>query len=588
LKNILKLDEKHAGAHLAIAHLIVDATVLAKDISLHQKASDHFKRAEELINLDGKTLPPESLWKWGVCDFYFGKFSEEPLDLKNASIKFKQAFERGFRHSGFLVDYGSLLLELGTMTRNKELFLQSTEMLRQSLEIDGDNAQGWLRLALAYKVLYVLTQDFAYFEKSDHSFVAAARLMDDNLLLWVNWGDLLAKEGFSVRDPQLLSAGIDKLQRALTIDPKSNQIRMRIADATMHLGIIDDDFECLKFTLSILRELEAQESNNIHFLSLYGECLVQLGRYFGDTSYYQEGIKKIEEGLKWENDNPGLWHVLGMAYLSLGDLDGNIKSYDQAAKFLSQANRCAAGPIPEWLNQHGVALMKMGESGEDPHLIRSAMDKFEQAVNVFQRAGGGHPDPEWVYNFGVALDYLGEFESDPRHYERSIAVLGRLLEQYPSFCHVKYNLAQALFHLGDAVGELDPLEKAEELYEELLQEDPDAEFVLDDYSYSLMVQGDLLQSSGHGFLQAKACFEKAESMLLESVRHGSAGANYFLACLYALLGRYNEALSFLERAKQQKALPSIHEIMDDEWFDEMRDMPEFRLFIAGLRENPSD
>lgn len=584
LKNILKLDEKHAAAHLALAHMIVDSTITAKDISLHQKASDHFKRADDLLALEGKSLPPESLWKWGVCDFYFGKFSEEPLDLKNAFLKFKKAYEKDLRASGFMVDYGSLLLELGTMTRNKELFLQSVEILKQSLETHGDNPQGWLRLALAYKVLYVWTQDFAFFEKADHSFVAAARLMDDNVLLWVNWGDLLAKEGFGVRDTQLLNLGIEKLERAHSLDPRNTQIKLRIADATMHLGVLEDDFESLKQALGMIREVEPQELNNVQFLSLYGECLVQLGRYFGDSSYYYEGIKKIEEGLKLQNDNPTLWHVLGMAYMALGDLDSDIKSYDQAAKFISQAIRCAPALIPEWLNEQGVALMKMGENTQDPHLIRSAMDKFELAVNTFQKAGGGHPDPEWIYNFGVALDYLGEFEGDPRHYERSIAVLGRLLEQYPNFYHIKYNLAQALFHLGDVVGEIEPLEKASELYEELMNDDPDAEFVLDDFGYSLIVQGDLLQDSGHGFLQAKSCFEKAESLLLESVRLGSANANYFLASLYSLLGRYNEAIAFLERSKLRNAIPSVQALLEDEWFDDMRDLPEFRLFLEGFTE----
>lgn len=588
LKNVLKLDEKHASAHLALAHLIIETTPAAKDMSIYQKAYDHFKRADELFSLENKQLPGESMWKWGICDFFFAKFSEEPVDLRNAYHKFKKAFELGLITPGFLVDFGSLLIELGSMTRGKDHLLHAVEILKVALENDGDHAQGWLRLALAYKVLYCWTRDFAYFEKSDHSFVAAARVLEDNILLWVSWGDLLAKEGFAVRDPQLLSLGIEKLQHALDLEPKSNQIKMRIADAIMHLGVLEDDYEFLKEALNLLSEVEKEEKGNIHFLSLMGDCYVQMGRYFSDANYYYEGIKKIEEGLKVENNNPGLWHVLGSAYLALGDLKAETKAYDQAAKFLSQAIRCSPIPNPEWWNEHGIALMKMGENQQDAQLIRSAIEKFEQAVYLFQKAGGGNPDPQWIYNFGVALDYLGEFENDPRHYERSIGILSRLLEQYPNFHHIKYNLAQALFHLGDAVGEVEPLEKAEELYEQIIQDDPDAEFVLDDFAYSLMVQGDLLQEAGHGFLKAKQCFERAETLLLESIRLGSTGANFFLASLYALTGRYSESIAFLERSKLCSVIPSVEALLVDQWFAEMRELPEFRLFIGTLNQENSN
>jgi tetratricopeptide (TPR) repeat protein len=584
LKSVLKLDEKHAAAHLALAHLIVDTSTKFKDISHHQKASDHFKRAEELYQLENRALPAESYWKWGICDFFFANFSEEPIDLKNASDKFKKAHDQGLVNGSFLVDYGSLLTELGSMMRNKELILQAAELLKQGLENDGENPHGWLRLALAYKVVYAWTLDYSFFEKADHSFVAAARVLGDNIVLWINWGDLLAKEGFGVRDAQVLNAGIEKIERALMLDPTSSQIKLRLADAVMHLGRIEEDLDALKHALSLLQEVESEEKNNVHFVSLMGDCLVQLGRYFGDASYYREAIQIIEERLKEENNNPILWHVLAMAYMALGDLKTDHKAYDQAAKFYGQAIRTAPTPIPEWLNEQGIALMKIGEASQDPYYIRSAMEKFERAVFLFQKNGGGSPDPEWVYNFGAALSYLGEFEGDPKHFERAIAVLGRLLEQYPNFHYVKYNLAMALFHLGDMLGEIEPLEKAEELFEQVMQDDPDADFVLEDFGYALMVLGDLLEESGHGFLKAKACFEKAESLLLESVRLGSAQANYLLASLYALLGRYHESMHFLERAKQRSVLPPMATLLEDGWFEDMRDLPEFRLFLAGLPE----
>lgn len=241
-------------------------------------------------------------------------------------------------------------------------------------------------------------------------------------------------------------------------------------------------------------------------------------------------------------------------------------------------------PVPSWLNDLGVAEMRLGETFQDVKFIERAIQSFHKAINEHLQKAKDAPDPEWVYNLGVAYDFLAEFTGEPKYYERAIGILAKVVDQFPEFQGARYNLATALYHLGDAVGDIEPLEKAEELFEKLLEdeEQTDREYIMDDYGICLITMADLYEESGHGFLRAKACFERAESFLLESVRLGSQIGNYYLAFLFSLTERWDEAVHFLERCKGLNILPPVDILLQEEWFEELKEYPAFKVFVATL------
>ncbi|MEN9654944.1 MAG: hypothetical protein RL235_1056, partial [Chlamydiota bacterium] len=63
---------------------------------------------------------------------------------------------------------------------------------------------------------------------------------------------------------------------------------------------------------------------------------------------------------------------------------------------------------------------------------------------------------------------------------------------------------------------------------------------------------------------------------------GASGAYYQLACLYSILGRTDEAMSFIYKALDARALPPMEEFMDDEWLDNLRLTEPFNRFVQAL------
>ncbi len=586
LKSALKLDPKLAEAHLLIGSLLVDGIGSPQEIARFQEAADHFAKGSELKASCGGSLESEQLWKWGICDFYFAKHSEEPLDYKNSVDKLREVYNRGFRATPFLIDYGASLGELGILTGRHELLLEAVSVIHEGLEINERYPGGWTRLALLYKFLYEKSGDPAYFEKSDQSFVSAARLFSENPSLWVSWGDLLLKEGMYLRDSQMIASALDKFDHASQLDNSWSIPKARMADALLGLGELEEDYELMKEAHQILEEIRPTSEQIPEFYALLGSCYYQMGRYFSDASYFEKAIASIEKGLELTKSHASLWHLLANVYFAKGELDADLQSFEKAAKFSSQANRLHNGVNPNWLNDYGVALMKVGELTSDPQPLLLAVSKFQEAISFASKTFEDAVDPEWFYNMGAAFDYLGECTGEVKHYEHAIGILGRLLEQYPTHQHVRYNLALALFHLGDTIGELEPLERAEELFEEILNAKgfQDKDYIFEDYGLCLIVLGDLLVQSGEGFLRSKAAFERAESILLEAVRLGSRLANYHLSCLYALTERFEEAVYFLRRARTHQALPELEHLLQESWFDSMKENSEFKVFIATLTE----
>jgi hypothetical protein len=63
---------------------------------------------------------------------------------------------------------------------------------------------------------------------------------------------------------------------------------------------------------------------------------------------------------------------------------------------------------------------------------------------------------------------------------------------------------------------------------------------------------------------------------------GNVHAYYNLGCLHSLNNNHELAMHFLERAYVSDALPTLDDIIHDEWLDNMRDTDSFRNFISHL------
>lgn len=572
----------HATEKELLAQLLFE-----QGTQIMEKRGEHgFYQASDLFTKGAFLTRPskEILWKWGVCLYEIAKESEEASDLKLALNKFQEAQNEGLTHPHFLLDYGTALGEMGTLLSNPEMLMDAIYFLETSISKMGDNFVLWLRLACASKILYLMTADVSYFEKADQSFVAAARLLpsqeENEQELWINWAQLLIFEGKLTEDSDLLTTGLEKLYRVDQDHSHDWLILTTIADALTHLGIFEERYDYFKEAESALELALHKAPRNCDILCHLGHCLTNMGKYLSDPKPINKAIETLQRGVSQEKNNYYLWHSLAMAYFTLAELNQNQALYQKASRFFGEVVKLG-GDLPCYWNDWGVALMKIGEMTNEISIILEAVEKFEGAIQCFNRKGVGKADPDWFYNYGSALDWLGGCSANPHYFERAISILSRLLEQFPDFYHIRYNLALSLYHLGDLIGEVELLEKAIGQFESYLKEEPEDEVAFSDLGVTYLTLGEILQEEINNQLSIES-FAKADAYLSHAIALGHGRSNYYLACSHALKGDEETAIHFLERAKKQGALPTLDFLLEDDWMAPLLETESFKAFINRL------
>ncbi len=316
---------------------------------------------------------------------------------------------------------------------------------------------------------------------------------------------------------------------------------------------------------------------------IFGLCMNGYGRYFADSLYHRKALDKFHRAIELDSTDPLYWHSIAMTHLELfSDGEGNSE-IDKCLRAFSRAVEFNPKGWPQLWNDWGVALMKLGEFTGDKHYIEAALVKFENMLKTTSHSGYGEEDlnPEWLYNYGCALDFLGEFYIDQDYYEKAIHMLTRALQIDPQYHNARFNLAVALTHLAEVVGDIDLFLKAEEQFINVLKENDEEEFSWNEWGVMCMHAADLIAEDCFPD-KAKVWLEAAEPKLLQAVLLGSSIAIYNLACLYSLMGKLDQSLFYLEKAKTAGSLPPMETLIEDEWLDNIRETIEFREFLSRL------
>jgi tetratricopeptide (TPR) repeat protein len=577
----LKIDPSTGHRWTEKADLLMELAFLQNDFALFDDAFEMFSHAHKVYSAQGQNLPVEGLYRWGVCCYQIGKFSEEPLDFKIAIEKFREAFERGFDNVSFFFDYATALSDLGAAIGRIEFILESLDYLQKCLTDENIGAKAWLKMACVCKLLYVITHDPEYYTLADQGFFEAARSTSTELSLWVNWGQLLAHEGKSIRDPELINASLEKFEKADALHPNDPVVLSSWGDSLMHLGALEEKLELLKDAKEKIEIARGMLPDDLDMLCLHAHCLTQLGRYFFDERYILNGIEKFEEGLSKDKTSSVFWHGLATGHFILGEIHQDRVHFERAAKHCAESIAYGGETNAQYWNDWGLSLLRIGELTNDLRHMVTAVEKFEKAIALFNKKKPSLPDPEWFYNYGCALDYLGDFYSNPQYYEKAIQIFVKLLEQHPQLKHVRYNLALAFYHLGDATADVESLERAIEHFESLFQGDYEDEVLCNDMGITFLTLADILMDS---ILPQKSedYFEKAEQFFLQAVSLGNLIANYHLACLHSLKSNFSEAMFYIVRAKDADVLPSLSDLLRDDWLEGLRNTASFHDFLSQL------
>lgn len=556
--------------------------LLRDETTYYQDA--HHKFVEALAV--GADQPPDVLaqfyWQWGVCWFGLGNLSGEAVDFRASIEKYQKAAACGLDDPHFWSDYGHSLIDLGCLVGRQELFLEAIDCYKKTVGMDPRYFDAWLNLGCAYHKLFIMTNQEEHYRSASLSFQKASELESDSPVLWLRWAQVNTLAGKITRDVEKLRLAIHYYEKADHCHPNEAQILLGWGETLLLWGTHLEDLNLLKQAEEKFSRTIDLIPDNVEVWYLYGSCLNELGRYFGEEQYYYKAIEKFHQGLSLNRNDPLLWYGLALAHYAIGDQRHDEVMVEKAVRYCTRVIEFGGHGMPQFWNDWGVALMKLGEMTNNPTHIEAALDKFEHALSEYHDdPSGAGVDPEWLYNYGCALDFLGDFNEDPNYYEKAIQVLEKVLEIEPGYVHARYNLALSLSHLAELTADVECFQKSLEHFQVLVSNDREDEMGWNDWGLTLLNYAQLINDMARPE-EGQKIYEMAEGKLLHAVALGSTQAFYTLACLYSLTGNYPSAMHYLERAKEANNLPPLEDVMHDEWLDGLRRTQAFRNFITQL------
>lgn len=583
LEKATELDPAFMNAWHSWGNVLVRMGFLRNDPELFLQANEKFTIAGRFAKNSPSEYSKMFFWHWGSCLLLIAKHSGEACDFLATFQRFRAAAAAGCDLAAFYNDFGNLLVEIADLLLRQDLLFEAAHYYMLATEQEPMQYGPWINLACTYQALYAWEQSQEYFFKADECFVRAMQLDPDDGKGWFRWASLYANSGNILNQVDRIQLSLEKFAKADACEPKTPPIQLAWGEALMHVAAATENLQMLRDAEEKIAFASAGMPYSIKALLIYGNCLDELGHYFASEQYYWQAIKKFEEGLRLKNDDPSLLYGMALAYYSIGELSEKVSLLEKSIHYFNYIAQNYTALPPQFLNDWGIALMRYGEMTNNVTFIEAAAEKFDCAVGFrleeYIRVEG--VEVEWLYNFGCAMDFLGDFYGEAIYYERAVQLLSHVVYLEPNYAFARYNLALALFDLGDLVDDAECFYKAIDLFQELIQKDDEDEFVWNDYGEVLLHLAVLMQDPIHPTESLKY-FEQAENTFLQAITLGNVRSFYNLACVYALTDNPSAAIHYLERAEQCNAILSAEDVIHDEWLDNLRNHPSYRLLISRL------
>lgn len=578
----IAVDPDFFDAYLKAAETLIQCGLFHQNHHYFQKSQTYFQEALSLIKTQPVKAQARFFWKWGVNSHLMGMTSEEPFDFHQALQKYRHAQQLGLHEADFFQDFAETLMEIGDLIKQIEFCLEAVEYYHKAVSEDHQNYDRWFRLASCHEKLYDINGHLQHFELALAAFDVASKSPDPHFYLWLRWGKLYLNASKLQKNPAYAYSSMEKFEKASQIDADHPVLLGLWGEADMIYGMHNEQLELLRSAENKITRSIKHIPENPHIWALYGTCLNELGRYFNDESYYIQAIEKFQQGLALNHEDPLLWYGLATSYYCIGEYWNDSQQVENAVNSFQKVFDFGGHQFPQFWNDWGLALMKLSELTSDKTSLEAAIKKFEYIIPMHEEGQlQNHYEAEWLYNYGCALDFLGDFSEDVTYYEKAIAVLSKALQIDPHFTNARYNLAVTLSHFGEATADLDALQSSIEHFQTILRLDPEDEMAWNDSGLAYLNIAELVHEKSRPEC-SKIYYDEAEQKFLHALALGCTHTFYNLACLHSLLHNYSSAMHFLEKAELAGTLPSLDDMLHDEWLENLVETPAFRQFISHL------
>jgi tetratricopeptide (TPR) repeat protein len=177
------------------------------------------------------------------------------------------------------------------------------------------------------------------------------------------------------------------------------------------------------------------------------------------------------------------------------------------------------------------------------------------------------------------LDLYGDCKSEKTFYIQAIDVLKKILLIDPSFKDIHHKLGLLYDHLGELLGEKDVLDKALIHFKIAEKSSHEDACLFADHALAKIHLAEISLSSEERY----NLYKEAEYKLMQSAKLGFTDSYYHLATLYSLSCEYEKSIQFLNKCVNFDALPSLDDLLEDEWLENLRHTELFHSFIEHLK-----
>lgn len=578
LKIAAQLDPDHVDTWQVWSSVLCSLGFTYKNLNYFLEAREKITKAITLCSLQKADTLADLHADLGSILLHIASYSEEPNDLYHA-IK---AFEKAAHLNKLLPtdvwkDFGLACYRFASFINEVRFYFKANQCFKNALSLEPESASLWHLLAQTFCQLYMQTHDEDHFVKADEYFASATQRSPKSIDIWLNWSLFLCETGKNLSDVKKLRLCIEKCHEALTYHPNHFFIQAICAEALSLLGMNLERLDLIHEANEKISQIIEQKEDSPDIWHCYGSCLQSLGAYFKDIDLYYQAIEKFQIGLSIDRTYHRNWHAIAKVYTAIGDLEQDADILYSSFKFHQKALYFKKSNF--YLFDYAVALAKFGEIKHEKCYLEKSIDLFEKALILQKNAIFLYP--EWLFHYARALDTLGDFFEEESYYLRSIEIFSQILMIDPNLYDVHHHLALALSHLGELTASQEYLYRAIHHYRLAVKQENENDIVLLDFALTLINLSQHLYDSA----EIEQLYRDAEQKLFTASRLGNTQAYYHLACLYSLSNHIGLSMRFLEKAMKADSLPSIEEMLQDDWLDNVRTTQDFQEFLSQLENS---
>ena len=540
------------------------------------EAKEKLQRAIDYSKEVPRPVLAQLYWDYGLVWTELAQHSGEAVDVR-LSI---QAFQTSMNSQDilppkFLNDCGNAYLQMGLLINDSRLYLQAVEHLKNAVTANQHYTEGWISLANAYSQLYINTMDERYVSLANDCYTHLCQESAEDAENWLGWAQLLGESGRQNRDQKKLSLSIEKCVRCYSIDPNNPLLLCQWVESLSELGKQTNRLDLLiEAENKILRSTD-QYPDDPDLWHAYGICMIAFGQYYGDPDYLESAIEKLQYGLSLDRTHAEIWHALATAHAEVANLTDDLDLIERSIRFFTRAMDLKPA-CPSLVFDAANAYLQSFELRDNFKDLDQAIIHYESLLQNQKEALLNHP--EWLFKYATALEWLGNYTDEDNHYIRALDLYFHVLLLDPETLKIHFHIALCLRHLGESSGEAEYFRRALHHFRFALRQDEEDEEVWLEWGLAsiLLAHYSLDQETMH------QCYTDAEQKITRAGQLGNLNAYYNLAGLYSIMSRFDEAIELLRKAQKADALPSIEEMAEDEWLDNLRQTELFTQFLSSL------